>query len=58
MTVIPPRYNLTLMTRDHWLADDGLYDPDRATLLSESEWDAEIAKRDDRERKGEPNENL
>lgn len=34
------------MTRDHWLADDGLYDPDLATLLSESEWDAEIAKRD------------
>jgi hypothetical protein len=56
LTVIPSRYNLPIMTTpDHWLADDGLYDPDLATLLSESEWDREIAKRDERS-KGESDE--
>jgi hypothetical protein len=58
LTVIPSRYNLHFMTTpDHWLADDGLYDPDLATLLSEAEWDREIAKRDE-SAKGESDENL
>lgn len=37
----------------HWLADDGLYDPDMATLLSDEEWDREIEKRDERSEKGD-----
>lgn len=34
-----------MTTPGHWLADDGLYDPDLATLLSDEEWDREIEKR-------------
>lgn len=33
---------------EHWLADDGLYDPDAATLLSESEWDRVIEENEKR----------
>jgi hypothetical protein len=33
----------------HWLADDGLYDPDAATLLSEAEWDLENARHEKEE---------